>query len=75
MLCCILRISPDELGKVLRKLDSINPDCLLKKPDTNEMDVNTDLFTGSIFREINTFLDQVILDMGGFQTKRGVAAK
>ncbi len=64
------RITPDELGEVLRKLDSLCPNSVVKKPDTNEVDVNTDLFTGKVFFEINSFLDGIILDMDAFHQKK-----
>eukprot|EP00599_Poterioochromonas_sp_BG-1_P000061 CAMPEP_0173146270 /NCGR_PEP_ID=MMETSP1105-20130129/8390_1 /TAXON_ID=2985 /ORGANISM="Ochromonas sp., Strain BG-1" /LENGTH=157 /DNA_ID=CAMNT_0014060433 /DNA_START=1 /DNA_END=470 /DNA_ORIENTATION=- len=40
------RITPEELGKVLRKLDELCPNCIVKKPNSNEVDVNTDLING-----------------------------
>jgi hypothetical protein len=54
------RMTPDDLTQVLLHLESICPDCILKKPESNEVDVNTDLITGPAFNEIMKFLDGMI---------------
>jgi hypothetical protein len=67
---CNPRITPDELGQVLNKLDILCPNSVVKKPETNEVDINTDLFTGKVFTEINSFIDSLILDMDVFHQKK-----
>lgn len=49
-------ISAEELGKVLVKLEELCPQCLVKRKESNEVEVNVDLVTGKAFREISTIL-------------------
>ena len=49
-------ISAEELGKVLVKLEELCPQCLVKRIECNEVEVNVDLVTGRAFREISVML-------------------
>uniref|UniRef100_A0A7S3HR85 Bromo domain-containing protein n=1 Tax=Spumella elongata TaxID=89044 RepID=A0A7S3HR85_9STRA len=59
------RISAEDLGRVLKLLDNICPNCLVKRSDTNEVEVNVDLLNGKAFREAaaltNTILPDIVL--------------
>ncbi len=58
-----LRLNVEDLGKVLQKLDTLCPDCLVKKLDSGEVDVNVDLITGIAFKHINTMVDEISPDV------------
>ena len=49
-------ISPEELGKILLKLEEICPQCLVKRIESNEVEINVDLVSGKAFRDISTIL-------------------
>jgi len=51
------RISPEDLGKILSYLESACPQCLVKRSDTSEVDVNVDLIGARCFRELKTMID------------------
>ena len=55
-------LSADDLGKVLKMLDSSCPNCLVKKTETNEVDVNVDLITGKAFREASAETNKILPD-------------
>lgn len=52
------RISPDELGKIVNLLDQLCPNALIKKVETNEVEINVDLVSGRAFREVLKILDE-----------------
>lgn len=49
-------ITAEELGKVLVKLEELCPQCLIKRSECNEVEVNVDLVAGRAFREISSIL-------------------
>ena len=51
------QITAEELGIILQKLEATCPQCLIKRMDSNEVEVNVDLVPGSIFREIRGELE------------------
>lgn len=54
------KISQDELGKILSILESICPQSLVKKYDSNEVEVNVDLIGGKTFREVKNHVDSIL---------------
>lgn len=56
------KICPEDLGKVLLTLEAKCSHCLVKKVDTNEVEVNVDLIPGTVFREVKAFMDQILPD-------------
>lgn len=54
------KINPDALGKVLKMLEKDSPACLVKKPQSNEVEVNVDLIKGSVFRQVDAFVQSFI---------------
>ena len=51
------KIDPEELGKLLEMLERSCPSCLVKKKETNEVEVNVDLISGKVFREAEKFIN------------------
>ena len=51
------KIDPEELGKLLEMLERSCPSCLVKKKETNEVEVNVDLISGKVFRDAEKFID------------------
>jgi 16S rRNA G527 N7-methylase RsmG len=49
-------ISAEDLGKVLARLEELCPQCLVKRAECNEVEVNVDLVTGRAFRETSLIL-------------------
>jgi hypothetical protein len=49
------RISTEDMGKILNKIEKECPNALVKKPNTNEVEVNVDLIHGKTFRDVSTF--------------------
>jgi hypothetical protein len=54
------KIGQDDLGKILSILDSICPQSLVKKYDSNEVEVNVDLIGGKTFREVKNVVDSIL---------------
>ena len=46
-------LSAAELGEALLTLDALCPECLTKRIDNNEIEVNMDLVTGKAFRQVS----------------------
>ena len=63
-------ITSDELGAVLVKLEAACPQCLVKRPDQNEVEVNVDLVSGVVFREIRALLDTYLPDNNNTQRRK-----
>lgn len=61
-------ISAEELGKVLVKLEELCPQCIVKRTECNEVEVNVDLVTGRAFREISIIL-RIYLPEGAARRK------
>jgi hypothetical protein len=61
-------ITAEELGKVLVKLEDYCPQCLVKRIESNEVEVNVDLVTGKAFREISAIL-RIYLPEGAARRK------
>ena len=51
------KIDPEDLGKLLELLERSCPSCLVKKKDTNEVEVNVDLISGKVFRDAEKFIN------------------
>lgn len=64
------KISQDDLGKILSILESICPQSLVKKYDSNEVEVNVDLIGGKTFREVKNFVDGVLGESSRKKPKR-----
>jgi len=56
------KISQEDLGKILSILESICPQSLVKKYDSNEVEVNVDLIGGKTFREVKNVVDGLLGD-------------
>lgn len=54
------KIGQEELGRVLGVLESVCPQCLVKKLDTNEVEINVDLIFGKAFREVRSQVDALL---------------
>ena len=54
------KLDPDELGTLMRLLEVKCPSCLVKKKETNEIEVNVDLISGQAFRDAETYMKSVL---------------
>jgi Bromodomain len=63
-------VTSDELGTVLVRLEAACPQCLVKRPDQNEVEVNVDLVPGVVFREIRALLDTYLPDNNNTQRRK-----
>ncbi len=54
------KLSPTDLGKVLRSLEKDSPSCLVKKPQSNEVEINVDLIKGNIFRDLHNQVKRIV---------------
>ena len=50
------KVSAEDMGKILRLLEKDSPGCLVKKPNSNEVEINVDLIKGRVFRNINEYV-------------------
>lgn len=50
------KLGPDELGGLMALLETKCPSCLVKKKETNEVEVNVDLISGIAFREAEKYV-------------------
>tara|TARA_A100001015_G_scaffold193432_1_gene215559 strand:+ start:2033 stop:2611 length:579 start_codon:yes stop_codon:yes gene_type:complete len=50
------KLEPDDLGALMQLLETKCPSCLVKKKETNEVEVNVDLISGKAFREAERFV-------------------
>eukprot|EP00981_Chlorochromonas_danica_P008791 scaffold2312_cov165-Ochromonas_danica.AAC.31 len=53
-------IFPEELAKVLMMIEENCPNSIVKKPESNEIEVNTDLINGRAFHEAQTYLASLL---------------
>jgi len=54
------KISQEDLGKILGILDSSYPQSLVKRYESNEVEVNVDLIGGKTFREVKGVVDGLL---------------
>jgi hypothetical protein len=50
------KLETDDLGALMQLLEAKCPSCLVKKKETNEVEVNVDLISGKAFREAERFV-------------------
>eukprot|EP01038_Epipyxis_sp_PR26KG_P014014 gene14014-18795_t len=68
------RLSPEDLGKMLKILDNNCPNCLIKKFDSNEVEVNVDLISGRAFREASNYVNECLPEMVTNKRTASIAA-
>ena len=52
------KISPDALGKILLMLEKLSPASLVKRVDSDEVDVNVDLINATAFKSISQMMKE-----------------
>jgi hypothetical protein len=63
------RITPEEMGKLLRMIDESCPNCLVKRSDVNEVEVNVDLIPGKLFRQLYEWTQRKLPDLAYLRRK------
>lgn len=71
------RISSEDLQIILKHLDSNCPQCLIKRANTNEVEINFDTMTGKAFKEISKIIHSILPTMvdNSKQTPKNIQKK
>uniref|UniRef100_A0A7S1TWM5 Bromo domain-containing protein n=1 Tax=Phaeomonas parva TaxID=124430 RepID=A0A7S1TWM5_9STRA len=61
----LFNIRMQELGQLIQKLDGLCPECLEKKPDEDEIEINVDAIDAATFRNVDRFVKDCLPDASG----------